>query len=127
MTEVISGPSCYPQGDSKRTTHPAVGAKTCARRPERALQKAAQQAKEWGRMGLLTLLRPPSFPPRLAPEVSAMPPEEFDRYLHPFTPFRLQLSTGETFDVRHPDLIMVGKRALILGISNDPTPHYDRA
>ncbi len=56
-----------------------------------------------------------------------MPPEELKRHLHPFTPFRIQLSTGETFDVRHPDLIMVGKRTAIIGFSNDPTPLYDRA
>jgi hypothetical protein len=50
-----------------------------------------------------------------------MPPEELERHLHPFTPFRIQLSTGETFDVRHPELVMVGKLSAIIGISNDPT------
>src|SRR5689334_4533968 len=28
----------------------------------------------------------------------------------PFEPFRLILTTGATFDIHHPDLIMVGRR-----------------
>lgn len=56
-----------------------------------------------------------------------MPPEELERHLRPFVPFRLQLTTGETIDVHHPELVMVGKRSAIIGISNDPTPRYDRA
>ena len=56
-----------------------------------------------------------------------MPPEELERHLRPFVPFRIQLSTGETIDVRHPELVMVGKRSAIVGISNEPTPRYDRA
>jgi hypothetical protein len=38
----------------------------------------------------------------------------------PFEPFRVHLTTGATFDVRHPDLIMVGRRAAIIGIANEP-------
>ncbi len=38
----------------------------------------------------------------------------------PFEPFRVLITTGETFDVRHPELIMVGRRSAILGIANDP-------
>lgn len=38
----------------------------------------------------------------------------------PFEPFRLHLTTGETYDIRHPDLIMVGLRSAIVGITNDP-------
>jgi hypothetical protein len=38
----------------------------------------------------------------------------------PFEPFRVILSTGATFDIRHPDLIMVGRRWAILGITNEP-------
>jgi hypothetical protein len=45
----------------------------------------------------------------------------------PFRPFRLTLTTGATYDVRHPDLIMVGRRSAVLGITNDPTgTAYDR-
>jgi hypothetical protein len=38
----------------------------------------------------------------------------------PFEPFRVILSTGATFDIRHPDLIMVGRRSAIIGITNEP-------
>lgn len=38
----------------------------------------------------------------------------------PFAPFRVILTTGAPFDIRHPDLIMVGKRSAVLGIANDP-------
>jgi hypothetical protein len=45
----------------------------------------------------------------------------------PFEPFRLVLTTGETFDVRHPDLIMVGRRSAMIGITNEPGGTvYDR-
>jgi hypothetical protein len=45
----------------------------------------------------------------------------------PFEPFRLVLTTGTTYDVRHPDLIMVGRRSAILGFSNEPGGSaYDR-
>ncbi len=37
----------------------------------------------------------------------------------PFEPFRLILTTGATYDISHPDLIMVGKRAAIIGITTD--------
>jgi hypothetical protein len=38
----------------------------------------------------------------------------------PFEPFRLILTTGTSYDVRHPDLIMVGRRAAIIGITHEP-------
>jgi hypothetical protein len=45
----------------------------------------------------------------------------------PFEPFRVVLSTGDAFDIRHPDLIMVGRRSAIIGITNDPAgTAYDR-
>lgn len=45
----------------------------------------------------------------------------------PFEPFRVVLSTGDTYDVRHPDLIMVGRRAAIIGMTNEPNgTAYDR-
>lgn len=46
----------------------------------------------------------------------------------PFKPFRLHITTGATYDIRHPDLIMVGRRSAIVGIANDPgKPIYDRS
>lgn len=45
----------------------------------------------------------------------------------PFAPFRLTVSTGATYDVRHPDLIMVGRRSAVIGLVNEPSgTAYDR-
>jgi hypothetical protein len=43
----------------------------------------------------------------------------------PFAPFRLVTSSGEAYDVFHPDLIMVGARDVIIGTPSvgDPTQH----
>ena len=38
----------------------------------------------------------------------------------PFESFRVVLTTGATYDIRHPDLIMVGRRAAVIGITNEP-------
>ena len=35
-------------------------------------------------------------------------------------PFEVVLTDGETYDIRHPELLMVGRRAAIIGIANDP-------
>ena len=39
----------------------------------------------------------------------------------PFEPFRVVLTTGTTYDIRHPELIMVGRRAAIIGITKKPS------
>jgi hypothetical protein len=45
----------------------------------------------------------------------------------PFEPFRLILTTGDAYDIRHPDLIMVGRRSALVGVTNDPHgAAYDR-
>ncbi len=59
-----------------------------------------------------------------------MPPEEIQKRLRrsPFEPFRLYLTDGASYDIRHPEMLMVGKRSLVLGLSNDPeTTFYDRS
>jgi hypothetical protein len=38
----------------------------------------------------------------------------------PFEPFRVILTTGATYDIRHPDLIMVGRRSAIIGVTKRP-------
>jgi hypothetical protein len=58
-----------------------------------------------------------------------MPPEDLQRRLRtrPFEPFRLFLSDGATYEIRHPELVMLGRRSLVLGIVNDPSETlYDR-
>jgi hypothetical protein len=45
----------------------------------------------------------------------------------PFRPFRVVLTTGEMYDIRHPDLIMVGRRSVEIGITNEEGgTAYDR-
>ena len=45
----------------------------------------------------------------------------------PFEPFRLVLTTGEAHEIRHPDLIMVGRRSAILGLTKNPdATAYDK-
>jgi hypothetical protein len=42
----------------------------------------------------------------------------------PFEPFRVTLTTGATYDVRHPELIMVGRRSAIIGVNKKPDRTY---
>ncbi len=45
----------------------------------------------------------------------------------PFEPFRLSITTGVSYENRRPDLIMVGRRSAIVGVTNDPEgAAYDR-
>ena len=45
----------------------------------------------------------------------------------PFRPFRIVTSSGETFDVRHPELLMVGRHDLAIGRASAKDPRvYDR-
>ena len=58
-----------------------------------------------------------------------MTQEELREYARrqPFEPFRVVLTTGTTYAIYHPDLIMVGRRSAILGMTNDPGgTAYDR-
>jgi len=45
----------------------------------------------------------------------------------PFEPFRLILTTGAAYDIRHPDLIIVGRRSAVVGVTNEANDAvYDR-
>jgi hypothetical protein len=45
----------------------------------------------------------------------------------PFQPFRLFVSDGSAYDVRHPELIMLGRRSVAVGLTTDPSQTvYDR-
>ena len=47
--------------------------------------------------------------------------------LSPFRPVRIIISSGQTFDVYHPDLVMVGRRDMIVGMASSENPtQYDR-
>ncbi|MFL5244779.1 MAG: hypothetical protein ACJ8FY_21975 [Gemmataceae bacterium] len=40
----------------------------------------------------------------------------------PFLPFRLMTSSGQSFEVAHPELIMVSPRSLIVGTATKEDP-----
>ncbi len=45
----------------------------------------------------------------------------------PFKPVRIVTSAGQSFDVDHPDLVMVGRRDLIVGTASVEDPgQYER-
>ena len=44
----------------------------------------------------------------------------------PFKPVRIATSDGQSFDVYHPDLVMVGRRYLLIGTPSAESPaHFD--
>jgi hypothetical protein len=45
----------------------------------------------------------------------------------PFRPFRLVLTEGTAYEVRHPELFLLGKRSAVIGLTPDPEQVvYDR-
>ena len=40
----------------------------------------------------------------------------------PFVPLRIVTSAGETFDINHPDLVIVGRRELTIGRASSDDP-----
>lgn len=59
-----------------------------------------------------------------------MPLEELLQWIRrqPFEPFRIHLTDGTSYEVRHPELIMAGARAVHVGIAINPNQlYYDRA
>jgi hypothetical protein len=60
-----------------------------------------------------------------------MRPDDIHPLLHrrPFQPFRIVLSDGAAFEVRHPELCMIGRATLIVGIPSrrHRWPTFDRA
>jgi hypothetical protein len=60
-----------------------------------------------------------------------MVPEELATALRrqPFVPFRITLTEGSTYDIRHPELCMAGRRSAVLGIvaPDDPERLFERS
>lgn len=55
--------------------------------------------------------------------------EDIQKRLHerPFKPFRIVGSEGLSFDIRHPDLVFVGRHDLMIGTPDKKTPTiYDQ-
>jgi hypothetical protein len=48
-----------------------------------------------------------------------MAPEELATAVRrrPFVPFRLTLTEGSTYEIRHPELCMAGRRSAVLGLT----------
>ena len=40
----------------------------------------------------------------------------------PFIPVRLVTSSGQSYDINHPDLVLVGRRFLIIGTASNDNP-----
>jgi hypothetical protein len=40
----------------------------------------------------------------------------------PFVPFRIITTAGQSFEVRHPDLVLVGRRDLMVGFADSKNP-----
>ena len=59
-----------------------------------------------------------------------MRPEDIREFVRrqPFQPFRITLIDGRTYDVVHPDLAMVGRGNVAVGLPrpDDVDPIYDR-
>jgi hypothetical protein len=55
-----------------------------------------------------------------------MAPEELREMLRrqPFEPFRLIMTDGVGFDIRHPDLLWIGLRTAMVGLTGDPGQTY---
>jgi hypothetical protein len=59
-----------------------------------------------------------------------MRPEDIRGFLQqkPFQPFRLTLTDGRTFEIRHPEMAMVGRSSVAIGIpaTEESQPVFDR-
>lgn len=51
-----------------------------------------------------------------------MTPEELRYSLRrqPFEPFRLVMTDGTGYEIRHPDLLWAGKRSVMVGLTGQP-------
>jgi hypothetical protein len=60
-----------------------------------------------------------------------MAPEELASAVRrrPFVPFRLTLTEGSTYEIRHPELCMPGRRSALIGLnpSNETDLLFDRS
>lgn len=49
--------------------------------------------------------------------------EEFTQLLRarPFVPLRIHMTDGKTYDIRHPEIVLVLRSRLDIGVGADPT------
>jgi hypothetical protein len=57
-----------------------------------------------------------------------VPPQELLEAVrrHPFVPFRLYVSEGATYDIRHPENLLVGLASVTIAVRDDPASYYQR-
>ena len=58
-----------------------------------------------------------------------MPPSDLLEALRvrPFVPFRLHVSEGATYEIQHPEMMLVGLASVVIAIPADPaSPYYHR-
>jgi hypothetical protein len=59
-----------------------------------------------------------------------LPPEELIAHLkkQPFEPFRIRMADGAAYEIRHPEVILVGHRTITVGLarSGEPSLPYQR-
>jgi hypothetical protein len=57
-----------------------------------------------------------------------MHPDELLRMVRrqPFVPFRLHVSDGSSYEVRHPEMVLVTRRAAVLAVPDNPTQPAER-
>jgi hypothetical protein len=53
-----------------------------------------------------------------------MRPDDINKVLRrqPFQPFRVHLSNGQTFEIRHPELALVGRSTMVIGLPAPDLP-----
>ena len=53
-------------------------------------------------------------------------PHDIQARLHekPFVPVRIVTASGQAYDVTHPDLVLVGQLALIIGVASNENPTF---
>lgn len=55
-----------------------------------------------------------------------MTPDDLHAKLHatPFERFRLHLTDGAAYDIRHPESVLVGRRTAVIGVKENPSQNY---
>jgi len=55
-----------------------------------------------------------------------VPPQELLEAVRrrPFVPFRLYVSEGATYDIRHPENLLVGLASVTIAVRDDPASYY---
>jgi hypothetical protein len=59
-----------------------------------------------------------------------MRPDDIRNFLdkRPFQPFRITLTDGRSYEVRHPELVMIGRSSIVIGLpaAEESEPVFDR-